>query len=203
MQSQRYFYQGSSKLYREFYPYNASLDRPNGYLWSFEEATMATLSMYGLPGAAKTYASAIQDRFTAREKYWDQSLTAVRAYRSYPATGDRYYDDNCWTGADLLQHHLFTARGIHEHRARSCQVGVQLHFRPVGRRTCQTRAVSAGWTPRTTVTARPTPLPAGRNSAPTCTTQPDATDSSLPRYRNPGLHLAQDVPAGWQWPVRQ
>jgi len=109
MQSQRYFYQGSSKLYREFYPYNSSLDPPNGYLWSFEEATLATLSMYGMPGAAKTYASAIQDRLAAREKYWDRSLTAVRAYRSYPATGDRYYDDNCWTGADLLQHHLLTA----------------------------------------------------------------------------------------------
>jgi hypothetical protein len=109
MQSQRYFYQGSSKLYREFYRYDASLDRPNGYLWSFEEATKATLSMYGMPAAANTYASAIQDRFTARENYWDQSLTTERAYRSYPVTGDRYYDDNCWVGSDLLQHHLFTA----------------------------------------------------------------------------------------------
>jgi hypothetical protein len=109
MQSQRYFFQGSSKLYREFYPYDASLDRPNGYLWSFEEATKATLSMYGMPAAANTYASAIQDRFTARENYWDQSLTTQRAYRSYPVTGDRYYDDNCWVGSDLLQHHLLTS----------------------------------------------------------------------------------------------
>lgn len=109
MQSPRNFYQGSSKLYREFYPYDASLDRPNGYLWSFEEAAKATLSLYGMPGAAKAYASAVQDRFNARETYLDQSLTAVRAYRSYPVDGDRYYDDNCWTGSNLLQHHLSTA----------------------------------------------------------------------------------------------
>jgi predicted alpha-1,6-mannanase (GH76 family) len=44
---------------------------------------------------------------TTREKYWDGGTTQ-RAYRSYPNTGDRYFDDNCWVGSDLLQHHIMT-----------------------------------------------------------------------------------------------
>jgi hypothetical protein len=106
---QQYFYQPSSKLYHEFYPYDPNQDQPNGYLWSFEEATRATLYLYGMPNGTATYASAIQDRFTARETYWDGGTTR-RAYRSYPQTGDRYYDDNCWAGSDLLQHHMLTTQ---------------------------------------------------------------------------------------------
>jgi hypothetical protein len=102
-----YFYRASTKLYREFYPYDSTIDQPNGYLWSFSEASRATLYMYGMPGGANTYLSAITDRSTGREKYWDGGTT-LRAYRSYPATGDRYFDDNCWVGSDLLQHHLLT-----------------------------------------------------------------------------------------------
>jgi hypothetical protein len=104
------FYQPSTKLYRERSPYDPAQDNPNGYLWSFEEAAKATLSMYGMPGAPSTYAGAIQDRLTARETYWDGG-TRQRAYRSYPKTGDRYFDDNCWAGSDLLQHHLMTSKG--------------------------------------------------------------------------------------------
>jgi hypothetical protein len=111
MQAQKprqYFYLPTSKLFREFYPYDQTLDQPNGYLWSFEEATRATLYLYGMPNATGTYKTAIQDRFVARENYWDGETTQ-RAYRSYPKTGDRYFDDNCWTGSDLLQHHLLTS----------------------------------------------------------------------------------------------
>ncbi len=102
MQTQ--YYISSSKLYHEFAPYDSASDEPNGYLWSFEEAAKATLAMYGTPDGA-TYRSAALDRYNAREQYWDGG-TARRAYRSYPGTGDRYYDDNCWVGSDLLQHNL-------------------------------------------------------------------------------------------------
>jgi predicted alpha-1,6-mannanase (GH76 family) len=101
------FYQSSTRLYREHS--DTAGDQPISYLWSFEEATKATLAMYGIPNAANTYASAIQDRLSARETYWDGGTTQ-RGYRSYPSTGDRYYDDNCWVGSDLLQHHLMTSR---------------------------------------------------------------------------------------------
>jgi hypothetical protein len=106
----QYFYLPSSKLYLEFYPYDQNQDPPSGYLWSFEEATRATLYLYGMPNGVTTYASAIEDRFTAREKYWDGGTTR-RGYRSYPLTGDRYYDDNCWVGGDLFQHHILTTTG--------------------------------------------------------------------------------------------
>jgi hypothetical protein len=102
-----YFYRPSTKLYREFYPYDSAIDQPNGFLWSFGEASRATLYMYGTPGGANTYLSEITDRITGRETYWDGGTT-LRAYRSYPGTGERYFDDNCWVGSDLLQHHLLT-----------------------------------------------------------------------------------------------
>jgi hypothetical protein len=104
---QKAFYQPTTRFYREFYKYDPTQDQPIGYLWSFEEAARATLYLYGMPGAARTYAGAIQDRLTTREKYWDGGTTQ-RAYRSYPNTGDRYFDDNCWVGSDLLQHDIMT-----------------------------------------------------------------------------------------------
>jgi hypothetical protein len=105
---QKYFSVTGRKLYRENYPFNSATDRPNSYLWAFEEAAKATLHMYGLPGRASTYAQAIQDRLSGREVYWDGSTTQ-RAYRSYQQTGDRYYDDNDWVSSDLLQHALMTS----------------------------------------------------------------------------------------------
>jgi glycosyl hydrolase family 76 len=104
------FYKPSAKLYRESFKYDPLLDKSIGYLWSFEEAAAATLYLYGMPGAANTYATAVQDRLSARETYWDGGTT-LRAYRSYPTAGDRYYDDNCWVGTNLLQHHLMTSTG--------------------------------------------------------------------------------------------
>jgi predicted alpha-1,6-mannanase (GH76 family) len=79
-------------------------------LWPFEEVAHATLAMYGMPGHANAYVSAVSDRQIARETYWD-GRTEPRGYRSYPETGDRYFDDNCWVGSDLLQEHLTTDHG--------------------------------------------------------------------------------------------
>lgn len=104
------FYQPSASLYREWSPYDPAQDNAFAYLWPFEEAAKATLAMFGMPGAAPTYAHAIHDRLTARETYWD-GRTRPRGYRSYPRIGDRYFDDNCWVGSDLLQHHLMTGTG--------------------------------------------------------------------------------------------
>ena len=104
---QKAFHQPRSGLYHEFFRYDPLQDQPVGYLWSFEEATLATLYLSGMPGVASTFADAVEARFNAREKYWDGG-TALRAYRSYPDSGDRYFDDNCWAGSDLLQHHLLT-----------------------------------------------------------------------------------------------
>jgi len=102
------FYQRSSKLYHEHHPYDPLRDPRNGYLWSFEEATHATLLLHGMPHAADTYRRAIDDRLSAREAYWD-GTSRPRGYRSYPGTGDRYFDDNCWVGSDLLLHHALTS----------------------------------------------------------------------------------------------
>jgi hypothetical protein len=102
------FYQRSSKLYYENHPFDPARDPRHGYLWSFEEAAQATLLMHGMPHAADTYARAIDDRLAAREAYWDGSRRP-RGYRSFPGTGDRYFDDNCWTGSNLLHHHARTS----------------------------------------------------------------------------------------------
>jgi len=104
---QRRFYRSTTRLYREVYPYDRAQDRPLSYLWSFEEATAATLAMYGMPNGGSRYKGAILGRFDARERYWDGRATR-RAYRSYPPDGDRFYDDNCWVGTDLVQHYLLT-----------------------------------------------------------------------------------------------
>jgi hypothetical protein len=104
-------------LYRETHPYRPATDRPYAYLWPFEEAAKATLLVYGMPGGAKTYARDVQARLAEREKYWDGRVSP-RGYRSYPQSGDRYYDDNAWVGSDLLQHYLLTGDGTALARAK-------------------------------------------------------------------------------------
>ena len=113
---QKHFYVAGQKLYRENYPHNRG-GNSYSYLWPFEEAAKATLYMYGLPGGASAYARAIQDRLVGREAYWDRQADP-RGYHSYPRTGDKYYDDNCWVGSDFLQHHLMTGDAAALDRAR-------------------------------------------------------------------------------------
>ena len=94
---QQHFYDPAQRRYREHKPAAAG-DQPFSYLWSFEEAAKATLLVYGMPSGAQ-YAADAQARLEEREVYWDGGVRA-RAYRSYPQTGDRYYDDNDWVGSD-------------------------------------------------------------------------------------------------------
>ena len=68
-----------------------------------------------MPNGAQ-YAADVQARLDGRESYWDGGKR-VRAYRSYPQTGDRYFDDNDWVGSDLVQHYLLTGSAIALDRA--------------------------------------------------------------------------------------
>jgi hypothetical protein len=111
---QQYFYSPAQKLYREHAPAAAG-DQAYSFLWSFEEAAKATLSVYGMPNGAQ-YAADVQARLDGREAYWDGGRRA-HAYRSYPQTGDRYYDDNDWVGSDLVQHYLLTGSAVALDRA--------------------------------------------------------------------------------------
>ena len=113
---QQHFYVPAQRLYREHVP-PAAGDQPYSYVWAFEEAAKATLAMYGLPNGAG-YGADVQARLDGREAYWDGG-TRARAYRSYPQTGDRYYDDNDWVGSDLLQHYLLTGNVVALDRAKA------------------------------------------------------------------------------------
>jgi hypothetical protein len=124
---QQYFYLPTQKLYQEHHP-RAAGDQAISFLWSFEEAARATLAMYSLPNGAQ-YAADIQARRDGRETYWD-GATGARAYRSYPQTGDRYYDDNDWVGHDLLLDAILTGDGTTLSRAQGVFSYVQTGWQP-------------------------------------------------------------------------
>jgi len=111
---QQYFYVAAQKLYHEHSPAAAS-DQTYPFLWSFEEASKAKISLYGMPNGSP-YAADVQARLDGRETYWDGGMR-VRGYRSYPRTGDRYFDDDAWVGSDLVQHDLLTGSAVALNRA--------------------------------------------------------------------------------------
>src|SRR3712207_454973 len=100
-------------LYRESVPETTS-GNPYAYVWPFEEAAKATLSMAGLPGVGAEYRAAVAESGRGRERYWDAGgrhcLSRLPSYASYAlpplgSGGDTFYDDNCWCALDLVQQH--------------------------------------------------------------------------------------------------
>jgi predicted alpha-1,6-mannanase (GH76 family) len=69
-----------------------------------------------MPNGAQ-YRPDVQARQDGREAYSDGGRGQTRAYRSYPQTGDRYFDDNDWVGSDLVQHYLLAGSAVALNRA--------------------------------------------------------------------------------------
>src|SRR5207248_4044069 len=71
-------------------------------------ALVGTLALAGVPSSLvgrSNYVSAVQNRFSALEKYWD-TQAAQPAYDSYVISqggGDKYHDDNGWVALALIQ----------------------------------------------------------------------------------------------------
>jgi hypothetical protein len=103
-----FFVQDRSSLFRQTYPW-ASYNRYS-YLWEFSRALVGTLALAGVPtGLAgdTDYAAAVQNRFAALERYWDNRASPP-AYASCvlsEGAGDKYYDDNAWVALALIQHY--------------------------------------------------------------------------------------------------
>ena len=75
--------------------------RPYSYLWPFTRAHAGTLDLYG-PAA---------DRLTGLAKYWDGTGYASYVVALNQGGGDRFYDDNAWSGLNLMRAHRLTPGG--------------------------------------------------------------------------------------------
>ncbi len=99
---QGYFYAGNG-LYRETAPAQPG-QNPYAYHWPFSQATAATLDLRGI---AASYQPAVADPQVDAGHYWDATATPP-GYDSYVRPpdgqgGDKYYDDNAWTGLNLVR----------------------------------------------------------------------------------------------------
>jgi hypothetical protein len=107
----RYFSVGSASLYREVSPARGG-DPPTAYHWPFSQAMAAALDMAGL---SESHRRGLGEWTRGLDHYWDGAPqfglpgydSAVR--RPYGDGGDKYHDDNAWTGLNLLRLHRMTA----------------------------------------------------------------------------------------------
>lgn len=100
---QKYF-ATDHNLYHETFP---SQGNPYSYHWPFSQAMAGTLDMMGLPRAGSSYQGDVQKRLTGLAYYWDGQANPP-GYDSYVLSplgqgGDKYYDDNDWTGLNSIQ----------------------------------------------------------------------------------------------------
>lgn len=108
---QRYFYLSDPKLYRETYPPPTDA-RPYAYHWPYSQALAATLDVLALPGVGGRFAGDARDRLAGLQLYWNERASPA-GYDSYVRPphgqgGDRYYDDNLWTGLELVRFYRLT-----------------------------------------------------------------------------------------------
>jgi hypothetical protein len=101
-------------LYRENAPAQAG-DNPYSYLWSYREASTATLSLYGAPGSSAVSRGDVSTRFTNFHAYW-QDTPGRPGYASYVTPplgsgGDLFYDDNAITGLEFVRGYHATGDG--------------------------------------------------------------------------------------------
>jgi len=115
---QNHFYLPQAALYRGNYPPQPN-DRTYSYHWPFSQAMAATLDVAALSG---TDQSAVSARLTGLAAYWNGGA-GLPAYDSYVVAdggGDRFYDDNAWSGLDLLR--VYQATGSADALNRAEQV---------------------------------------------------------------------------------
>jgi len=114
------FYIPDLALYRETAP--STQGNPYAYHWPFTRATAATVLLSGVPRIGDTYLDDLQARFLGGERYWD-AAHAPPGYASYLTPpygtgGDLFYDDNAWTGLNLVRMYRLTGDTILLGRAR-------------------------------------------------------------------------------------
>ncbi|MEO5840102.1 MAG: glycoside hydrolase family 76 protein [Acidimicrobiales bacterium] len=90
--------------------------RPLAFNWSFAHAFAAALDVYGLGGDAMQ--PQIDDLVAGLHRYWDnRPHTGVAAYSSTVVkrlrTGAKYYDDNAWSGLNLMRLHRLNPSRTH------------------------------------------------------------------------------------------
>ena len=84
------------------------LRRPLAFNWSFAHALAAAIDVHGL-GCGPTR-SELDDLLAGLHRYWDdRPRTGLPAYCStvvrWFRTGPKFYDDNAWSGLDLMRLH--------------------------------------------------------------------------------------------------
>jgi len=107
---QEYFYVPDVQLYRETAP--TWEGNPYAYHWPFSRAVAATTNLAWLPGIGGDYRDDLQDRLVGSEPYWDTGHDPP-GYASYVVAplgggGDLFYDDNAWTGLNLVKIYRLT-----------------------------------------------------------------------------------------------
>ena len=103
----RFLLPDGTRLYSQTHPYSGGGNKYS-YVWEFSRALLGTLALSGVPSSlvgGASYASAVQDRFTALERYWDASANpaAYDASVLSEGGGDKYHDDNAWVALAFIQ----------------------------------------------------------------------------------------------------
>jgi hypothetical protein len=116
-----YFAVPRQALFRETYP--AGWRKSYAHHWPFSQAMAATIDLAGLPGIGDEYAADLLDLLRrGLPHYWDAGAYPP-AYDSYVRAplgrgGDKFFDDNHWTGLNLVRVYRLTGDEAALERAR-------------------------------------------------------------------------------------
>lgn len=104
------FYVPDVQLYRETAP--TYQGNSYSYHWPFSRAVAATIGLAGIPEIGDDVSDDLQERFGGGERYWDAGH-APPGYASYVVPplgngGDLFYDDDAWTGLNLVKMYRLT-----------------------------------------------------------------------------------------------
>lgn len=127
LQSATYLGPSGHGLYLENYPAQAG-DNPYSYLWTYREATEATLDLSAIPGVGRRYQADVAQRFTSLQYYAGTDAFGKPGYESYVpaplgAGGDVFYDDNAIVGLSYFSRYQQSGDPRDLHRAAD-QLGV-------------------------------------------------------------------------------
>jgi hypothetical protein len=117
---QEHFYVPGVQLFRETAP--TWEGNPYAYHWPFSRAVAATSNLAWLQDVGSDYLDDLQDRIAGSEPYWDSGHEPP-GYASYVVAplgggGDLFYDDNAWTGLNLVKIYRLTNDAAIIERAR-------------------------------------------------------------------------------------
>lgn len=99
---QQQFYEPWHHLYRGEETENA---QEFAFFWPFTQALAATTAVAGIPGAGEPYLPAIREHISGLRWYWN-GRSRPHGYESNAVAdggGWKYYDDNEWTGLQLVR----------------------------------------------------------------------------------------------------